>query len=797
MDIRLGVIVDGAKAIAGSKQVGNALNFMSRKARATQAVFRSMTQNVRSLGRTLFSLKTAIAAVGLGLLVRSFITAASVTEQFQVRLQVLLGSVQEGKRLFEEMSAFAGRVPFEFEHVMGAATQLSGVMRGGVEEIKTWMPLIGDLAAVSGLTLQQTTEQVIRMYSAGAASADLFRERGITAMLGFQMGVSVSAEETRKRLMESWKKTDSQFRGATGLLAQTWTGTMSMLSDKWFQFRNNIMEGGLFDYIKATARTIDEEIGNALGGSKEAGKRISDTIIETFESLLIGTASLIDTITPLLSSITTVIGRLYDGFMALPPWIREIGIMGALLFGKKGKVALIALSATGEHVANVIEATSHMMEGRMSVSNWLAFKSGDTKQLDRIREQVKNTTGIIRRDAASTQADLDHLAQSAGGGSLFEVILGKDYKEESTAASDAVKKVLDAIRKNMAKLQKAREDAAGRVKLTGTGSAIQVTKEETSAFNNMRNRIDEVYAANQRLGSEMGALNKQMAAGNITVEQHTSLMDKLKDEYQEGTEAYKAMIKRQEESKKLLKEIRTPTEQFRDELIKINKLAREFGWTNEQLDRAVAKSWEGISNTAKKTTDEMTEFMKEAARNMENAMGDFFFDIMQGNMTDLGNSFKRMLDRMVADSLAAQLAEKLMPGMKNGGTGSIIGNLARGAAGMFSGGASTAASSGATAASTNLSSSPFFVNLAGAANGADFMVGGSGGIDSQVVAFKATPNEKVSVTTPRQRRGSGGGDTVNMNFAISTPTGNVSREAQSQISDSAYRGMKEFHRRLS
>ncbi len=45
--------------------------------------------------------------------------------------------------------------------------------------------------------------------------------------------------------------------------------------------------------------------------------------------------------------------------------------------------------------------------------------------------------------------------------------------------------------------------------------------------------------------------------------------------------------------------------------------------------------------------------------------------------------------------------------------------------------------------------------LFGFASGGSFQVGGAGGIDSQLVAFKASPNERVSVTKPGQERGGG------------------------------------------
>ena len=51
--------------------------------------------------------------------------------------------------------------------------------------------------------------------------------------------------------------------------------------------------------------------------------------------------------------------------------------------------------------------------------------------------------------------------------------------------------------------------------------------------------------------------------------------------------------------------------------------------------------------------------------------------------------------------------------------------------------------------------------LFGFAKGGSFQVGGSGGVDSQLVAFKASPNERVSVSKPGE--GMGGGTNVQVN----------------------------------
>ena len=53
--------------------------------------------------------------------------------------------------------------------------------------------------------------------------------------------------------------------------------------------------------------------------------------------------------------------------------------------------------------------------------------------------------------------------------------------------------------------------------------------------------------------------------------------------------------------------------------------------------------------------------------------------------------------------------------------------------------------------------------LFGFAEGGSFRVGGAGGRDSQLVAFRASPNETVTVTTPQQERGRAGNVFVTVN----------------------------------
>ena len=86
----------------------------------------------------------------------------------------------------------------------------------------------------------------------------------------------------------------------------------------------------------------------------------------------------------------------------------------------------------------------------------------------------------------------------------------------------------------------------------------------------------------------------------------------------------------------------------------------------------------------------------------------------------------------------------------------------------------------------------FFKNLFGFAHGGQFQVKGVGGIDSQLVAFWATPGETVTVTPPGQP----GGSNMNVTININTPTGTVDPQSLGQIQAALARATQRGARNL-
>ena len=115
-------------------------------------------------------------------------------------------------------------------------------------------------------------------------------------MLGFTAGVSYSAEETRKRLMKAWEDPASKFKGAAKLLARDWEGMMSMLGDAWFAFRNDVMDAGVFDWLKAAVQLVLDKISELKkdGSLKAWAAEIGENVVGAFETLIELTAMLAD-----------------------------------------------------------------------------------------------------------------------------------------------------------------------------------------------------------------------------------------------------------------------------------------------------------------------------------------------------------------------------------------------------------------------------------------------------------------------------------------------------------------------
>jgi hypothetical protein len=129
---------------------------------------------------------------------------------------------------------------------------------------------------------------------------------------------------------------------------------------------------------------------------------------------------------------------------------------------------------------------------------------------------------------------------------------------------------------------------------------------------------------------------------------------------------------------------------------------------------------------------------------ISNTFAQAFENIGKGGLRGLVANFASAFKQIVAQAEAMNLAKSLGLGSSSEGGSSFLSALA----GLFTGGwgGSGGGGSGVTNGAGNQ-------DVPRWATGGSFMVGGSGGTDSQLVKFKASPNERVTISTPGQTQG--------------------------------------------
>jgi len=303
----------------------------------TKRTFGGLQGALGRLRKSVFSLQSAFVGLGAGLITRNLVNTGKNLENLRVRLKFLLKDTNEGAKAFENMTKFASQVPFSLEEIQSGSGILATVT-DNADDLQKMLEITGNVAATTGLDFRTAAEQIQRSFSAGIGAADLFREKGVRNMLGFQAGATVSIEETVKAFEKVFGR-GGRFGSATDELAGTFEGTLSMIGDKIFNFKKVLLEAGFFEELKNQFGDLDKFLA-------ENAKQIEDIAIAVGKNLanaVVGAVKLGKDLIPFLTKVKDTLVGLVETFNSLPAVIKQAGIIGAFLLGKKGFLGLAVI----------------------------------------------------------------------------------------------------------------------------------------------------------------------------------------------------------------------------------------------------------------------------------------------------------------------------------------------------------------------------------------------------------------------------------------------------------------------
>lgn len=172
--------------------------------------------------------------------------------------------------------------------------------------------------------------------------------------------------------------------------------------------------------------------------------------------------------------------------------------------------------------------------------------------------------------------------------------------------------------------------------------------------------------------------------------------------------------------------------------------------TNDEYQRFILLHREGLTPAMVETIEQMGKEVQAAQEVKDLFSG--WSDVINGELAD---SLKQLVH--TGDELLDQLIAKLIEAIVTSQTLEASVNASGSAGGGVGGGIVNA-----------------FTSLFGFAGGGSFTVGGSGGTDTSLVAFRATPGERVTVATPAQQDSQQGGVSLNLVPAPQQRSGSVS-----------------------
>lgn len=325
---------------------------------------------------------------------------------------------------------------------------------------------------------------------------------------------------------------------------------------------------------------------------------------------------------------------------------REIGAWAAQLVAL-GRGDLAGFRA----ISDAVKADGERARAELDKFQKSVMQIGQTPYMDDEIRRLQNRSAAANAPAGRPRLSTAGLV--TGGGSDKAAKEAADAAKAAQAYLENLRKQLQATEDLTVAETVRRDIEAGRVKLAGG-----VTKQQLV---DLAMQID---------------MDKELA----------KIAEQFKKLEEESLERKKALA---DAGKAIYDATRTPAEQLNVELTKLNDLLAKGAIDWDTYGRAVFDAqdkFEAAANGAKDALSEWDEFKKTAIENTQGALADSLFKGMRGEFDSVLGGFTEMLQRMVAEALAADLARKIFGSSVKGGQGDGWLGAAMNWAGSFFGG---------------------------------------------------------------------------------------------------------------
>jgi len=351
-------------------------------------------------------------------------------------------------------------------------------------------------------------------------------------------------------------------------------------ASKMLIIKNRIVDVGitLGDILIPVVESLIQQ-AEELGKSK-GFKEWAEEAQRQMEQMLLGAARMVDALSPAISKLWEGIDIGWKMFKAMPPWVRNVGIAGAMIGGKAGKIAVVAMMAIA-HKFNkeVYEPWSNIAKAGEATGKGFfgALFTMDRGEVDQIAEMAKAADELaesllsVGKEAGSAEKGIFSLLVNAWSKERVEpfikptgAMMLKMLKSSGDAADNAGKRI-DQVKNKVEQLG----DAAGEkfkeleeITKKAMADFIFTEREKTKAsldetlkqlrqsqayYQELKNRktisVDEEAYQQERLKEKIKVINQQILDNDVKIqEERINTLRGVNDQIVQDEQKTKAKI---------------------------------------------------------------------------------------------------------------------------------------------------------------------------------------------------------------------------------------------------------------
>lgn len=448
---------DLKKSLVVAKLFGDGVAKHVARAQKTVSL---MSARMGDLTTKFFAVGAATTAV-TAIISRSFLRIESSFTQYRQTLETMEGTMDAANKKWEEMFTFAEKTPFSIAQVMESYKTLRAF---GLKPTVEMMTTLGDTAAALGgsdvlgriaLVLGQiqaqgfmTAQDMNQLANAGINAGKVMKDT--FGLARDQVAKTRQAGITAQQVIDALLKDMGKFSGQMERMNRTIAGQWEELISVWERFQYAVMQSGVADYIAALLTTINKELGKlkADGSLEEFAETVGIKLKNLFKDFVLGMAKTYDTAIKYFDiakeKVTGTWSAIYDD-SGIPDWVWKYGIIGGLLVGRKGAVAVAAYTALldqaaklGQDIGGALPQVSPETMGKLGAA-WQKLK--DKWRGEAGSEYQRNVAKNLVKPAALDIVGKDKEGPEENKISLYEKLLDIFDKvdKEAGKAKETVK----------------------------------------------------------------------------------------------------------------------------------------------------------------------------------------------------------------------------------------------------------------------------------------------------------------------------------------------------------------------